>query len=258
MVFDRRRIGAALALVFILSALLVPAASAAPTTAPAASGPVWYTVQWGDTLYKIAAKFGVSAWSIASANHITNWNRIYAGQRLLIPGGYYSPCGWNPCPPPRPPAPPPPPPPPPCWPYNTCPQPPAPPQPQPLPCGPWTANVYRGTDLSGPVLLQTTYSAVNFNWGWGPPAPGLPNQNWSASFNTNPNLAAGTYRVQVTADDGVRVYINGQIVIDQWQVQSARTFTQDVYLSGGAMNITVNYFQAEGVAQLNYAMWRLN
>jgi LysM repeat protein len=44
-----------------------------------------YVVRWGDTLSAIARRFGVSAWAIAEANRITNLNRIYAGQRLVIP-----------------------------------------------------------------------------------------------------------------------------------------------------------------------------
>jgi LysM repeat protein len=264
--FDRRRVGAILALVIVLSALLVPAASAAPSAeksaAPAAGSPTYYWVKPGDTLYKIAARFGVSAAAIADANNIRNWNKIYVGQCLIIPRSY-GPCGWNPCPPPRPPAPPPPPRPPyPCG-WNPC------PQPQPLPCGngwcpgpqpgvgPWHAWYYTTTDLSGSVATEADYSALNFNWGWGPPINGMPNQNWSARYQSNQNLGAGTYRVQVTVDDGARVYINGQCVIDQWNVQSVRTFTQDVYLGGGNMNITVEYFQAQGVAELHYNMWRL-
>ena len=43
-------------------------------------------VRWGDTLARIAWRYGVSMWSIAGANGITNLNRIYAGQRLVIPG----------------------------------------------------------------------------------------------------------------------------------------------------------------------------
>lgn len=45
-----------------------------------------YTVQYGDTLLAISRSFGVDAWTIARANGIYNLNRIYAGQRLVIPG----------------------------------------------------------------------------------------------------------------------------------------------------------------------------
>ena len=44
-----------------------------------------HVVACGETLLSIARRYGVSAWSIASANGIWNLNRIYAGQRLVIP-----------------------------------------------------------------------------------------------------------------------------------------------------------------------------
>jgi putative chitinase len=44
-----------------------------------------YTVRLGDTLSGIARRFGVTVAALAQANHITNINRIYAGQVLIIP-----------------------------------------------------------------------------------------------------------------------------------------------------------------------------
>ena len=44
-----------------------------------------HTVQWGETLYRIARNYGVYMWAIAHANNIANPNYIYAGQRLVIP-----------------------------------------------------------------------------------------------------------------------------------------------------------------------------
>lgn len=46
---------------------------------------VYYTVQRGDTLFKISRMYNVSAWRIASANEIYNMNHIWVGQRLYIP-----------------------------------------------------------------------------------------------------------------------------------------------------------------------------
>ena len=45
----------------------------------------YYWAKLGDTLHSIGRAYGVSPWSIASANGIYNLNRIYAGQRLYIP-----------------------------------------------------------------------------------------------------------------------------------------------------------------------------
>lgn len=61
------------------------ASAAAASAAPLAS--TVYTVRAGDTLAKIAARFGVSVAAILAANpHITNPDRIYIGQRITIPG----------------------------------------------------------------------------------------------------------------------------------------------------------------------------
>jgi LysM repeat protein len=46
----------------------------------------YYTVAWGDTLYSIGRRFGISWQSIASANGLA-YPTIYAGQRLTIPCG---------------------------------------------------------------------------------------------------------------------------------------------------------------------------
>jgi len=43
------------------------------------------TVRRGDTLSAIARKYGVSVWSLARNNGISNPDRIYVGQRLCIP-----------------------------------------------------------------------------------------------------------------------------------------------------------------------------
>ncbi len=44
-----------------------------------------HTVQRGETLFGIARLYGVSVWSLAQANGLYDLNRIYAGQRLVIP-----------------------------------------------------------------------------------------------------------------------------------------------------------------------------
>jgi len=67
----------------VLSAAVVPNAEAAPTTVTSNGT---YVVRSGDTLNSIAARFGVSPSALARANGISNPNKIYIGQRLVISG----------------------------------------------------------------------------------------------------------------------------------------------------------------------------
>ncbi len=76
----------------LLTGLSVQVAQAAPP----ADGPVYHYVQRGETLASIGRRYGVSYWAIAQANSLSNPNRIYAGQTLVIPtsgwyGGWYQP-----------------------------------------------------------------------------------------------------------------------------------------------------------------------
>jgi LysM repeat protein len=64
-----------------------------PVCAPQCGGPTpappscrWYhTVVWGENLYRISLRYGVSMWAIAEANYIFNLNYIRAGEVLCIP-----------------------------------------------------------------------------------------------------------------------------------------------------------------------------
>ncbi len=95
------RKGFVFALVAVLALMVFTAASPAPA---AAWGPTpgYHVVQFGDTLSNIAARYGVSMWTLARTNNIWNPNYIYIGQVLVISGGNPYPCPGCPYPPPNP------------------------------------------------------------------------------------------------------------------------------------------------------------
>ncbi|XWX03507.1 LysM domain-containing protein [Aggregatilineales bacterium SYSU G02658] len=87
-----RTLKAALFLIVLLALGLVAAAQDEQT----------YTVQRGDTLFRISQRFGVSISAIAQANNIANPNLIFAGTVLRIPAGGTTPAP-QPTQPPQPP-----------------------------------------------------------------------------------------------------------------------------------------------------------
>jgi LysM repeat protein len=81
-------------LALIVAVLLITSFS----SSVGATGPVYHTVEYGQTLYRIAMHYGTSVWAIACANGLYNPNYVYAGQVLVIPGGYQDGCkpGYKP------------------------------------------------------------------------------------------------------------------------------------------------------------------
>jgi LysM repeat protein len=77
---------AQIGLALIVAILLLAGVS----TSASAAGPVYHTVQRGQTVYSIAQWYHTSVWAIACANGLYNPNYVYAGQVLVIPGGWGS------------------------------------------------------------------------------------------------------------------------------------------------------------------------
>jgi LysM repeat protein len=76
--------------IWVGQALIIPGAPGTPL--PYQCG-VYYTVRRGDTLSQVSRLFGVPVQAIVRANGLRNPNYVWAGQRLYIPCGPYSPPG---------------------------------------------------------------------------------------------------------------------------------------------------------------------
>jgi len=129
----------------------------------------------------------------------------------------------------------------------------APPLPEPtsappVPITDWRGEYYANANLAGEPTLVRNDESINFNWGSNPPAAGMPATNWSARWNINRNVPAGTYRFSAWVDDGLRIYVDNQLVLDGWQAGPARNYTVDVNVTAGAHEVRVEYFQGDGGA----------
>jgi len=70
--------------IYVGQRLVIPATTTASSSS--SSGSV-HVVQRGENLYRIALRYGTTVQALASANNLFNTSLIYAGQRLVIPGG---------------------------------------------------------------------------------------------------------------------------------------------------------------------------
>ena len=114
------------------------------------------------------------------------------------------------------------------------------------------AQYYGSIGLFGPVVLVRDEN-IDFGWGTAAPAAGLPSDNFSVRWSGSVvPTASGNWRFQTTADDGVRVWVNNVLVIDNWADQAATTTTSaSIALTAGApVGIRVEYFDNTGSAEL--------
>lgn len=116
----------------------------------------------------------------------------------------------------------------------------------------WRGEYFPNTNLSGAPMLVRDDAAIQFNWGNGAPAPNLPADNFSARWTRNLNFEAGAYRFYARSDDGVRVWVNNQLIIDRWQTATGETHQADLVLPAGTHSLRVEYFEQTGIAQIQF------
>lgn len=118
----------------------------------------------------------------------------------------------------------------------------------------WTAQYYANNFLGGQPNVIVTENSPNHNWGAGSPYPGIPADRFSARWTSVQQLAGGPYRLSVRADDGIRVLVNGILVINEWHDYTNQSYSADVNLIAGPNTITIEYFENIGDAFISFDM----
>lgn len=119
---------------------------------------------------------------------------------------------------------------------------------------PWTGEYYANTTLYGLPALTQTESTPSHEWGQGSPGAGVPADNWSARFTTAQYLDAGTYTANVRADDGVRVFANGQLILNEWHGATGQTYTGTFTVGQGFHALVVEYYDDTLNASLDFRL----
>jgi hypothetical protein len=122
--------------------------------------------------------------------------------------------------------------------------------------GQYYANTLASNPFIGSPLTRTD-AVINFNWNSVSPDPSIPPTNYTVRWTglIQP-LFSETYTFSTTTDDGVRLWVNNQLLIDHWTPQSPTTWSGSIALQAFQhYAIEMDYFQALGgaVAQLAWA-----
>ncbi len=117
----------------------------------------------------------------------------------------------------------------------------------------WRGEYYSNTNLTGKPEFVRNDSAINFNFGTAGPSKGFAGTNFSARWTRAQYFNEGKYRVTTRTDDGARVWVDGQLLIDQWHDAVPTNYSADVSLIAGTHFIRMDYYQKTGgaLAQLS-------
>jgi len=139
-------------------------------------------------------------------------------------------------------------------------QPPTPPT-STIPLNAWKEQRYHGSPMGddstplatifsrAPVLTQTV-SRINYS-GNNIPAPTT--VRWEGRFTFD----AAPYEFAITTDDGMRMWIDGTLIFDEWRMQGTPTFTRVVNMTAGEHDLRVEYFNGTNVGAAAVSFYKV-
>ncbi|HZH97536.1 MAG TPA: PA14 domain-containing protein, partial [Fimbriimonadaceae bacterium] len=97
-------------------------------------------------------------------------------------------------------------------------------------------------------LHELRTDRVDFGWG-GSPATGVPADHFITIAEGELEIQQGEYTLNVTTDDGMRVWIDDVMVLESWKYQGPTPYSVNVRLQG-KHRIRVEHYEIDGYAAL--------
>lgn len=117
-----------------------------------------------------------------------------------------------------------------------------------VPQGQFTGCYYNNRDLTSFKFSRTNAYPINFNWGKGSPGRTISSDTFSVSWVGQFNFENDSYVFTTTVDDGVRVYVDGSLIIDKWS-GTPGTHTATVSPGAGTHVVRMDYYENRGSAK---------
>ncbi|MET9900378.1 PA14 domain-containing protein [Streptomyces sp. NPDC006446] len=114
---------------------------------------------------------------------------------------------------------------------------------------------YANTTFSGTPKKTDCDSAIDQNWGSGAPASGLPANNFGVRWTVTRDFGSGgPFTLPVTAQDGIRVYLDEEPKVDLWKnVSATRSKTVNLAIPRGKHTLRIDFVNWTGKANVTFA-----
>ncbi len=121
-----------------------------------------------------------------------------------------------------------------------------------------SAKYYNTKDLTGNYIDRIDQT-IDFNWGYNSPGNNINSDSFSAEWTGQVKpLYSETYTFYTTSDDGVRLWVDGQQIINNWTGHSAKEDSGTITLNAGQKyDIKLQYFDSAEAARISLS-WKSN
>jgi len=129
----------------------------------------------------------------------------------------------------------------------------------PVPSAGYRAEFFDGAQCAGVPLLTRTDSKIDFDWGYGSPAPQVPKDKFCVRWtgDIGPLNVSGEYTFLTRTDDGVRLWIDGKKLLDFWEPQDNVEHRLKLHLNAGYIHrVRFEYLEIDGQAKASFR-WAL-
>ncbi|NOK87191.1 MAG: hypothetical protein GFH26_640177n132 [Chloroflexi bacterium AL-N15] len=113
-------------------------------------------------------------------------------------------------------------------------------------------DLFANTRLAGTPLVTGVDATVDWQWGTAAPSTGLPHDTFSVRWSGQVAAAQeGTYTFITSSDDGVRLWVNGQRLIDNWTNHAVTENRGSITLAAGQRyDLQLEYYEQSGQATI--------
>jgi len=116
-----------------------------------------------------------------------------------------------------------------------------------------TGDYFSNQTLTAPAANQRIDTVIDFHWSGVPDISGMPTDHFSIRWTgvIRPSTT-GTYNFYVAGDDGFRLWVDNQLIIDNWVDGAVTTKTGTVSLiAGQEYPIKLEYYENAGLAEIS-------
>lgn len=125
------------------------------------------------------------------------------------------------------------------------------------PAGVFRAEYFNNTALEGwPALVRCERAPFSYEWGGDRPAEEINPDQFSVRWSGRFRFSRAPYTFQTWTDDGVRLWVDDDLLLDAWWDQEPTTYEASIWMTRGEHSVVMEYYENGGAAVAAFRWWR--